>query len=129
MDTNKRLLIVDENFKRMEESLADSLKNRGIDLTVASNGDEAYALISAGKFDLVIVDIGLNCCKDTDWYAEMAVEWVRGIRKRDETVKIIVLNNWLLHDEAYIKAAGADAYFTKPIDWKEYVLKPLGIPC
>lgn len=126
MAENKKLLMVDENFKSHENIFSKFLKTKGVDCMVVNNGFEATEAIAVNKFDLVLVNIGTNRCKDTDPYDERALNWVRDIRQCDKTVKIVVLNA-CLDDAKRVKDFGADFYFEKLFNVKEHVLKPLGL--
>ena len=60
MDYNAKILICDENVLQ-RHTLSDKLRNAGfVNITQASNGEEAYEKIEGGHPDIVICDIWMS---------------------------------------------------------------------
>jgi len=56
METRIKLLIVDDEVQFLD-SIAERLELRGLDVTKASNGQDALAAASHQKFDLALLDL------------------------------------------------------------------------
>jgi diguanylate cyclase (GGDEF)-like protein/PAS domain S-box-containing protein len=111
MTSLSRLLIVDD-VEQQRNILSRRLVHRGYDVMVAAEGQEALALIAAGTFDLVLLDIEmpgvgglevLTQIRRTRAQTELPVIMVTGRTEGDEIVEAFRL--------------GANDYVTKPIDF------------
>lgn len=105
---SKRILVVEDQHDN-RQILRDLLGSVGYTLIEAENGEAAVALATQHKPDLILMDIQLPLM---DGY-----EATRRI-KADPALKaipIIVITSYALSgDEAKARAAGCDAYVTKP---------------
>jgi two-component system KDP operon response regulator KdpE len=109
-----RILIVDDE-RQITRVLRTSLQSSGYDVTVASNGLEAYDLFQSVSPDLVITDLVMP---------EMGgIELTRAIRRTAET-PIIILS---VREQETMKVAaldeGADDYITKPFSMPELLAR------
>ena len=102
-------ILVVEDQEDNKQILRDLLGSVGIEIVEADNGRDALALAARHKPDLILMDIQLPIM---DGY-----EATRRI-KADPALKsipIIVVTSYALSgDETKARAAGCDAYVTKP---------------
>lgn len=104
----KHILMV-EDHEDNRQILRDLLGNSEYNLIEAKNGEEAFAAIAKQRPDLILMDIQLPVM---DGYEAM-----RRIRADPElkTIPIIAVTSYALSgDEEKARAAGCDAYVTKP---------------
>ncbi|NJB68840.1 DNA-binding NtrC family response regulator [Desulfobaculum xiamenense] len=110
-----RLLIVDdeEDFAAV---LRKRLTRREVDVTVAHSGEEALAAVSAGGFDIVLLDVKMPGMD--------GIATLREIKALAPAVEVIMLTG-----HASVPAAmegmtsGAFDYLVKPVDFGDLVLK------
>jgi two-component system cell cycle response regulator DivK len=105
---SKRILVV-EDQEDNRQILRDLLTNAGYNMIEAENGEEAIAAASAGRPDLILMDIQLPIL---DGY-----EATRRIKADPSlnAIPIIVVTSYALSgDEGKARAAGCDDYVTKP---------------
>jgi adenylate cyclase len=111
-----RVLVVDDQAAnvRLLEAL---LVPRGYNVSTASSGEEALALVAESEPDLVLLDIVMP---GIDGY-----EVCRRIRERIETAYLPVVMVTASGDEQKVKAleAGADDFLTKPINQSELLAR------
>ena len=105
---SKRILVV-EDQEDNRRILHDLLTSVGYEITEAENGEEALATAARERPDLILMDIQLPLL---DGY-----EVTRRI-KADQALRaipIIAITSYALSgDEGKARAAGCDAYVTKP---------------
>jgi two-component system, cell cycle response regulator DivK len=114
---NKCVLIV-EDQEDNRKILRDLLSNAGYDLIEAANGEEGVALALSRRPNLVLMDIQLPAM---DGY-----EATRRIKNNPElrSIPIIAVTSYALSgDEAKARAAGCDAYITKPFSPRQLLAK------
>jgi len=113
-----KCILVVEDQEDNRQILRDLLSNVGYDMTEAGNGEEALAAVAARRPDLILMDIQLPIM---DGY-----ETTRRI-KADPALKsipIIVVTSYALSgDEDKARAAGCDAYVTKPYSPRQLLAK------
>jgi len=105
---SKRILVV-EDQEDNRQILRDLLGSVGYALIETDNGETAVALAAQHKPDLILMDIQLPIM---DGY-----EATRRIKSDPalRAIPIIVITSYALSgDEAKARAAGCDAYVTKP---------------
>src|SRR2546425_3985865 len=104
-----KCILVVEDQEDNRQILRDLLANAGYRLTEAENGEEALAAVARHQPDLILMDIQLPIL---DGY-----EATRRI-KADPSLRaipIIAVTSYALSgDEGKARAAGCDAYVTKP---------------
>jgi two-component system cell cycle response regulator DivK len=112
-----RILIV-EDQEDNRAILRDLLTANGYEAIEATNGEEGVAVARRERPDLILMDIQLPV---TDGY-----EATRRI-KSDAALKaipVIAVTSYALSgDEAKAKAAGCDAYITKPFSPRQLLAK------
>lgn len=111
----KRILLV-EDEKHIAEGITLNLESEGYEMVWASDGHMAMEYYSAGRFDLVILDIMLPGID--------GIEVCRRIRAKLGTEPILFLTaRDSLDDKKTGLAIGADDYITKPFDLEELILR------
>jgi len=104
------LLIEDDPV--LVDGLHYSLSKSGFDVTPATTGHYAEALMFAKDFDLVILDLGLP---DMDGY-----QFLSKLRLRKNPVPVLILTaKDALNDKVACLKKGADDYMVKPFDLNE----------
>ena len=112
-----RILIV-EDQEDNRAILRDLLTAHGFAYIEATNGEEGVAMAAREKPDLILMDIQLPVM---DGYEAM-----RRIKGNAElrAIPIIAVTSYALSgDEAKAKAAGCDAYVTKPFSPRQLLAK------
>ncbi|MHC1791417.1 response regulator [Solidesulfovibrio sp.] len=110
-----RLMLVDDEAG-FTEVLAKRLRRRGLDVTVALSGAEAFTALEAGSFDVAVVDFKMA---DMDGIAVL-----RGFQKRAPTLPVLMLTGH--GSEAAAREgleAGATDYLIKPCDIEELLAR------
>jgi two-component system, cell cycle response regulator DivK len=105
---SKRILVV-EDQEDNRRILRDLLTSAGYEVIQAENGEEALAAAARERPDLILMDIQLPLL---DGY-----EATRRIKADPDlrAIPIIVVTSYALSgDEGKARAAGCDAYVTKP---------------
>jgi len=113
----KRILVV-EDQEDNRQILRDLLGNAGYELTEVDNGEDALASVAAERPDLILMDIQLPIM---DGY-----EATRRIKADPATraIPIIVVTSYALSgDDNKARAAGCDAYITKPYSPRQLLAK------
>ena len=105
---SKRILVVEDQADN-RRILRDLLTGAGYEIIQAENGEEALAAAARDRPDLILMDIQLPLL---DGY-----EATRRIKADPElrAIPIIVITSYALSgDESKARAAGCDAYVSKP---------------
>jgi len=114
----QRVLVVDDD-KAVRESLRRSLEFNGYDVTVASDGAEALAGLSAGAGsapDVVVMDVMMPRLD--------GIETTRALRAAGNDIPILVLTaRDAVGDRVEGLDAGADDYLTKPFALQELLAR------
>ncbi|MFZ0116635.1 MAG: response regulator [Xanthobacteraceae bacterium] len=111
------ILVVEDQMDN-RQILRDLLGNAGYTLVEAENGEEALAAVAKQRPDLILMDIQLPVM---DGY-----EATRRIKSDPATksIPIIVITSYALSgDEGKARAAGCDAYVTKPYSPRQLLAK------
>ena len=114
---SKRILVVEDQEDNMQ-ILRDLLRSAGYQMIEAENGEDALAAAAAQRPDLILMDIQIPII---DGY-----EATRRIKADPQlnSIPIIVVTSYALSgDEAKARAAGCDAYVTKPYSPRQLLAK------
>lgn len=120
-----KILVVDDELD-FRNALAFSLKRRGYQVFMASNGNEAYDLILSNPMDVIIADIQMPGGDGVG-----LLDRTRAERLNTPVILLVTGFSDLTAEEANSK--GAEALFSKPLDQKaleetiERLLAPLDI--
>lgn len=112
-----RILVI-EDQEDNRAILRDLLAANGYELIEAVDGEEGVATAARERPDLILMDIQLPV---TDGY-----EATRRIKSNPElgAIPVIAVTSYALSgDEAKAKAAGCDAYITKPFSPRQLLAK------
>jgi two-component system cell cycle response regulator DivK len=114
---SKRILVV-EDQEDNRQILRDLLGSAGYEMAEAENGAQALTAVKAQRPDLIVMDIQLPVL---DGY-----EATRRIKSDPEVsgIPLILVTSYALSgDEAKARAAGCDAYVTKPYSPRQLLAK------
>jgi len=104
-----RVLLV-EDVPDIREVLTILLRAEGAEVVATGSGREAVDLVGQREFDVVLTDLGLP-----DIPGDLLIRQIRAGSTR--RTRVLVITGY---GEPYITRAwqaGADAVFTKPVDW------------
>ncbi len=109
-------VLVVEDDPMIGEALCEALKEAGLAVEWAHSGWEAAGHLSAGAFDLVLLDLGLP--------GRDGMSVLRDLRQKGETVPVIILTaRDGLEDRLAGLDAGADDYILKPFHMSEVLAR------
>ncbi len=109
------LLVVDDE-PQLLLTLVKNLTNRGFQVSTASDGASAIALVKDGQPDLMLLDLGLP---DLD-----GLEVIRRLHRDAPALPILVLSARSGgHDKIAALDLGALDYMTKPFDMSELIAR------
>ena len=114
MTIRDRILVV-EDEKSISSLIRAILTGNGYDVIQASNGTEAFSMISSHCPDLIVLDLGLP---DID-----GMEIIRAIRSWTEMPIVVVSARSYDRDKVEALDAGADDYLTKPFSATELLAR------
>jgi DNA-binding response OmpR family regulator len=110
-----RILIV-EDEERIASFLEKGLRANGFATTVAMDGDKGAALARTGRFDLLILDIGLP---GIDGF-----QVLRELREAGSALPVVILTaRDSVQDTVAGLEGGADDYITKPFRFEELLAR------
>ena len=110
-----RILIV-EDEARIASFLEKGLRANGFQTETAVDGEEALRLGLTGRFDLIVLDIGLPKMDGFDVLKEL--------RREGRTVSVLVLTaRSSVSDTVAGLEAGADDYLAKPFSFEELLAR------
>ena len=110
-----RILIV-EDEERIAAFVEKGLRANGFATEVATDGEEALRRARIGRFDLLVLDLGLP---DIDGF-----EVLRRLREWDRTLPVLILTaRDTVRDTVAGLDAGADDYLTKPFRFEELLAR------
>lgn len=102
------ILLVDDSLLSLEATAA-SLRAAGHTVATAPNGQAALRVFNAGRYDLVLSDLGLP-----DMHG---LELVDRLRRVDPTVRVGVITGWTIPEgDEELQRRGVDMLFVKPVD-------------
>lgn len=110
-----RLLLVDDE-KEFVETLADRLKMRDLEATVAHDGEEALAVVKEEEPDVIVLDVKMPGID--------GIEVLKRIKQAYPDVEVIILTgHGSKKDEEAARGLGAYDYMKKPADLDALVPK------
>lgn len=119
------VLIVEDNEKNLK-LLRDLLRAKGYQTAEARTGGDALRVVHAAVPHLVLLDIQLPDINGIEVLKRMREKFV------GKDVKVVAITASVMpDDQARIRAAGVDAYVTKPISVKpflELIARLVGVP-
>jgi CheY-like chemotaxis protein len=109
----KKILLVDDDAV-VTKILSFTLKSRGYEVLTATDGSEALALMRDDTPDMLLIDVGLEPDVNLQWDGFQVTDWIRRVNGKIPTIIISGSDDLEFAERA--AAAGAQAYFAKPID-------------
>ncbi len=109
-----RILLVDDDL-RLARALSVHLRAHGYDIDLAHDGAAALHSVRAGRFDTIILDLGLP---DLDGLHVLA-----GIRRGNRTPVLVLSARATSAEKVEALDAGADDYVTKPFGLDELLAR------
>lgn len=110
---NIKLLLVDDEIKFLK-SIAKRLELKNIDVTTASNGQEAIISAEKGIFDVAVVDFKMPGMDGT--------QVLKALKENHKYLEIIMLTGHATIDSAVESTKlGAFKYLEKPYDFEKLV--------
>ena len=110
-----RILVVDDDAV-ISKVFAVMLQRAGFEVDLAEDGVQGVEMWEQGNYDLVLMDVQMPRMD--------GFEATRAIREKERMrgghIPIVAVTAYaLLRDEEQCLAAGMDAYFSKPVDFKK----------
>jgi DNA-binding response OmpR family regulator len=110
------IILVVEDDEKLNQIVCKYLNNNGYQATGCTNPSEAYNLLFASRFDLIVSDIMMP---GIDGF-----EFTQTIREQDKSIPILFMTS---RDDISAKqkgfSLGIDDYMVKPFDMDEMVLR------
>jgi DNA-binding response OmpR family regulator len=109
-------ILIAEDEARIASFLEKGLRANGYVAEVVEDGESALALARTGRFDLLILDIGLP---DLDGF-----EVLRSLREGESALPVLILTaRDTVRDTVRGLEGGADDYLTKPFRFEELLAR------
>lgn len=109
-------ILIAEDEKRIASFLEKGLKANGFSTEVAEDGERALTLARSGKFDLLILDLGLP--------GRDGLDVLRELRERESSLPVVILTaRDSVRDTVVGLEGGADDYITKPFRFEELLAR------
>lgn len=111
----RRALVVDD-YKEVLNLTAILIEESGDydEVDIAESGEEALELFEYGKYELVVLDLGLRAKTGVDTCIEM--------KEIDPNVIIVAMTGYSeIFDKANMAAGGFDGWFSKPLGYKDMI--------
>ena len=106
-----RILVVEDEVD-LQEAIAEGLRIDGYAVDTCGDGNEAYELLYAENYDLVILDLNLPGMD--------GLEVLDKIREENQELKVLILSaRNSVSDKVKGLDIGANDYLTKPFDFEE----------
>jgi CheY-like chemotaxis protein len=120
--SSAKILVIDDN-PIIQRTLYFALRDKGYIVTMTGEIAEALKIIRKERFGLILLDIhfppdasvGGGGGRDGFW----AIDWLRRMDEAKDTPVIVISSDPPEKSQARAQAAGAAAYFQKPINKDE----------
>lgn len=104
-----RLLLVDDDPEILN-ILRDMLRLKGHRVVATNDGEKALELIDAGKFDLVLTDLGMPVV--SGW------EIAKRTKAKNSKTPVVMITGWgAQYEEEDLAGRGVDLMLAKPLSW------------
>lgn len=109
-------ILVIEDDKKVAQALKKGLESERYEVELAQTGEEGFFLISARKFDLIILDLMLP--------GRDGLEILAAVRGRNDKTPVLILTaKDAVEDKVVGLDAGADDYLVKPFAFPELLAR------
>lgn len=110
-----KILVVEDETK-VARALADGFRAEHYEVEIANTGEDAFFLLNAETFDLVVLDLMLP--------GRSGIEILRTLRKRGVSTPVLVLSaRDAVEDRVLGLDSGADDYVLKPFAFPELLAR------
>jgi len=99
-------ILIAEDEQRISDFVQKGLRSAGYDTTTTEDGETALMMARTGRFDMVLLDLGLPALD--------GLEVLRRLRGEGVETPVIILTGRDSMDEAVAGLVGPDDYLTKP---------------
>lgn len=113
-----RILVVDDNPVVLK-AFELKLKASGFEVTTTSNGANVASAAEEARAEMIILDINFPPSGAMQWTGFTIMEWVRRFPELAKLPFILITGSDLAAYKEKCLAAGAVAFFQKPVDYKE----------
>jgi two-component system, OmpR family, response regulator MprA len=111
-----KILVVDDN-SLVAKTIGFKLRGSGYQVATALDGAEAMSAVRQDKPDLILLDIMFpNDFASGPWDGFRILEWLHHMDESRKIPIIIITSSEDVKNEERAKAAGAAAFFRKPIN-------------
>ena len=115
---NRHILVVDDNAVVLK-AFEVKLKAAGFEVATTSNGNTVLSTAEATRAELLILDVRLDSGTGVQWNGFTILQWLRRFPEMARVPVILISGS----DSAELRekslAAGAMAFFQKPVDFSE----------
>ena len=109
-------ILIVEDEERIASFVDKGLRSSGFATAIAGDGESGLAMAASGRFDLVVLDLGLP---DID-----GIEVLKRMRGRGMTAPVVILTaRDGVHSTVEGLEGGADDYVTKPFRFEELLAR------
>jgi len=109
-------ILIVEDEERIASFVDKGLRSSGFATAIAGDGESGLAMATSGRFDLVVLDLGLP---DID-----GIEVLKRMRGRGMTAPVVILTaRDGVHSTVEGLEGGADDYVTKPFRFEELLAR------
>ena len=113
-----RILVVDDNPVVLK-AFELKLKASGFEVTTTANGANVASAAEEARAEIIILDINFPPSGAMQWTGFTIMEWVRRFPELAKVPFILITGSDLAAYKDRCLAAGAIAFFQKPVDYKE----------
>ena len=114
--SGKKILLVDDD-PVIVKGLSYKLRARGYSVLTTHDGSKSIKRVREDNPDLLILDINLPLDVDTQWNAFNILQWLQRLNEDWHKPVIIITGGDTAEYEEQARAAGAVAFFRKPVDY------------
>ncbi len=118
----KKILIVDDDAVILE-TLSTKLTAKGYEVLTAADGATAVSTVRRAKPDLILLDVNLpvDASMEMEWDAFRIMEWLKRLDEVAKIPVIVITGGDPNKNKERSFAAGATAFFHKPINHDELI--------
>ena len=117
---SKKILIVDDD-EIILKTLTTKLKAHGYEVLTTTDGSTGVSLVRKSQPDLIMLDINLPVDVNMDWNGFKIMEWLKRMDGSAKIPVIVISGGDAKKGRQLSQAAGAMAFFPKPINHEELI--------
>ena len=117
--TDMKILVAEDNFIN-QKLIFNILKNLKTDITLASNGKEAFELFKENSYDIILMDIEMPIMSGMEATSKI-IAYEKEFYKKHTPIVALTANIMQKDKEQYL-ANGMDEYLEKPLQTKRLKL-------